>query len=291
MASDIHKTSEFRVGDLERSFIKIERMEEIFEKAKGHNDHPHRHAYNTVVWVRRGEGSHIIDFNEYEFQEDAIFFVGPGQVHQGKHHSKPEGWVITFHNDFVVHSGLGRSFLLNVNLFRQYSESPPIIIEDPKRLIRIMDLLNEEFNEDDFEYKSEAQGAALKLFLLECVKFCDPENKKESVSDSPHLADFKNLVNENFSKTHKVGDYADMLSLTAKRLNEIVKNAIGITAKDYIIDRIMIEAKRLLLYTDDSVKMTALSLGFSNPLHFNTFFKNQISQTPLQYRTNYRKNR
>ena len=166
MSSDI-PVGEFREGDMGQSSIKIERMEEIFDRAKGQIDTPHRHGYNTVVWVREGEGSHIIDFNEYEFGKDHVFFVGPGQIHQVITRSRPSGWVITFQDDFVVQSGLGRDFLINVNLFRQYSESPPIIISDPSRLLRIMDLLYEEFNHEAFEYQSSAQGAALKLFLIE----------------------------------------------------------------------------------------------------------------------------
>ena len=83
---------------------------------------------------------------------------------------------------------------------------------------------------------------------------------------------------------HKVAEYAEMLAVTPKHLNEVIKNTIGVTAKDYIIDRILIEAKRLLLHTDDSVKMIALSIGFSEPLHFNSFFKNKMDMTPLEYR-------
>ncbi len=283
MSSDI-PVSEFREGDMGQSSIKIERMEEIFDQADGQIDTPHRHGYNTVVWVREGEGSHIIDFNEYEFGKDHIFFVGPGQIHQVKTINRPTGWVITFQNDFVLTSGLGRDFLMNVNLFRQYSESPPIVIDKPSRLLRIMDLLHEELDQDSYEYRTEAQGAALKLFLVECIRFCDPENKKAKEEGSPILIEFKSLVNTHFKDMHKVAEYAEMLAVTPKYLNEVIKSTIGSTAKDYIIDRILIEAKRLLLHTDDSVKMIAISLGFPEPLHFNSFFKNKMEMTPLEYR-------
>ena len=57
MSSDI-PIGEFREGDMGQSSIKIERMEEIFDRASGQIDTPHRHGYNTVVWIREGEGSH-----------------------------------------------------------------------------------------------------------------------------------------------------------------------------------------------------------------------------------------
>ena len=150
MSSDI-PIGEFREGDMGQSSIKIERMEEIFDRVSGQVDTPHRHGYNTVVWVRDGEGSHIIDFNEYPFAKDRVFFIGPGQIHQVKTITRPSGWVITFQNDFVLQSGLGRDFLVNVNLFRQYSESPPIEISDPDRLLAIMNLLNDTYKDEDFE--------------------------------------------------------------------------------------------------------------------------------------------
>lgn len=283
MSSDI-PMNEFREGDMGQSSIKIERMEEIFDRASGQIDTPHRHGYNTVVWIREGEGSHVIDFNEYPFGKDYIFFVGPGQIHQVKSTSRPLGWVITFQNDFVIQSGLGRDFLVNVNLFRQYSESPPIKISHPERLLRIMELMNETYQDNEFEYRREAQGAALKLFLIECINFCDPENKKASDIGSPLLIKFKGFVNAHFMEMHKVSEYAELLSVTPKYLNEVIKNTIGVTAKDYIIDRILIEAKRLLFHTNDSVKTIALSIGFAEPLHFNSFFKNKVDMTPLEYR-------
>lgn len=274
--------NELRNGDLGSS-IKVERMEDIYDKADGKIDSPHRHNYNTVVWVREGEGTHVIDFNEYTFGKDHVYFVGPGQIHQVRTSTRPKGWVITFHNDFVLKSGLGRDFLINVNLFRQYSDSPPIVMMDVSRLLVLMDLIVQ-YTHEDFEYSREAQGAALKLFLIECIKYCDPENRKAKEVGSPTLMEFKSLVNSNYKDMHKVSEYAELLAVTPKYLNEVIKNAIGTTAKDYIIDRILLEAKRLLLHTDESVKLIALTLGFSEPLHFNTFFKNKMKMTPLEYR-------
>ena len=276
------EVGDVREGDLGSS-IKVARMEDIYDSADGKIDSPHRHEYNTVVWVREGKGSHVIDFNEYDFGKDHIYFIGPGQIHQVKTLNRPSGWVITFHNDFVIKSGLGRDFLVNVNLFRQYSDSPPIVIDQPDHLIEIMGLLMRYSLEKD-EFSREAQGAALKLFLIESIKYCDPENRRANEVGSPMLKEFKSLVNNNFNEMHKVSEYADLLSVTPKYLNEIVKNTIGTTAKEYIIDRILLEAKRLLVHTDESVKMIALSLGFSQPLHFNTFFKNKLKMTPLEYR-------
>lgn len=263
--------------------IKIERMEDLYDHNNGKTNLPHRHEYYTVVWVRKAEGYHLIDFNKYPFGESQVYFVGPGQIHQIHVTSRPSGWVLTFHPDFFIAAGINPGFIKKINIFRQYSDSPPITLYDDTTLALIMDLMRKNYR-SDLDYHNEAMGAALELFLIECVRQCLPENKEVDEDKSCILVDFKNAVDEHYDNNHKVGSYAEMLHISPKHLNEVVKSTIGTTAKEYIIDRVLTEAKRKLLHTDQTVKHIALSLGFAEPLHFNNFFKKRTGKTPLQYR-------
>lgn len=273
----------FKRDQNDANAIKLKRMESIFQEAKGETDQAHRHEYYTVVWLQEGTGHHLIDFNQYTFEKNQVYFVAPGQIHQINTTSKPKGWVLTFHPDFLLEAGLDNEFIINVNLFRQYSDSPPIQLKDDKRLKKIMDLMMECY-EDYSDFKNEALGAALQLFLIECIRQCTDLDPKVEVGRSKLLIDFKRTVESKFTETHKVSDYAGSLSITPKHLNEVVKSTIGITAKEYIIDRLIIEAKRMLIHSDSSVKQIALHLGFTEPLHFNSFFKKRVNQTPLEFR-------
>jgi len=262
----------------------INKMETLYDHSYGKTSNPHRHNYYTVVLVLEAKGKHIIDFNSYALSSNQIFFVAPGQVHQLDLNERPEGWVITFNKEFLTLAGINYQFLLNVNLFRAYSESPPIDLKaKPSTLISIVDLLQLYFKSNN-ESKTESLGSALKLFLIECVNLCDQDISESLENQSCILIDFKQTIEENYKKLHKVSEYAELLHITPNYLNEVIKSTTGITAKEYIIDRLITEAKRLLIHTTDTVKEIALSLGFKEPLHFNTFFKNKINQTPLEFR-------
>jgi AraC-like DNA-binding protein len=79
-------------------------------------------------------------------------------------------------------------------------------------------------------------------------------------------------------------DYASRLSVHVNHLNRSVKDVTGKTTTEHIADRIVKEAKALLLHTDWNVSEIAYSLGFEYPSHFNNFFRKQTSSTPSAFR-------
>ncbi|MBL6446619.1 helix-turn-helix domain-containing protein [Fulvivirga sp. 29W222] len=263
-------------------------METIFDNTEGKTTEPHRHDFYTIVWVQHGNGFHLIDFNTYDIEDNQVFFISPGQIHQVHTPKRPQGWVITFSADFLSASGISQDFILKINLFKSYSDSPPIYLDDKTRatLEVIIKSLYVSYKEEN-AYKEEAVGAWLKLFLIECVSLCEKSQPPEVSATSCVLIDFRKMVEKNFRKLHKVSEYAGLLFLTPKHLNQVVKNTIGCTAKDYIIDRIISEAKRLLIHTHETVKQIAITLGFKEPLHFNSFFKKKVGLTPLEFRKQY----
>lgn len=91
-------------------------------------------------------------------------------------------------------------------------------------------------------------------------------------------------MSEHFLTLRKVSDYADLLNVTADHLNRIIKSQSSKTAHELIDDMILIEAKAYLKHTALSVAEIAYKLGFSDPSHFNKFFKKLANCTPLQYR-------
>ena len=84
---------------------------------------------------------------------------------------------------------------------------------------------------------------------------------------------------------HSVQYYADKLCITPNYLNEIVNSAMGMSAKQYIQNKVMEEAKRLLAYTDFSVSEIAFELHFSTVSYFVRCFRQCTGETPLVYRS------
>lgn len=98
------------------------------------------------------------------------------------------------------------------------------------------------------------------------------------------LRDFNSLVAAQYARWHKVSDYADEIRISPKRLSQTIKSLTGKPAKAVIQDRLLLEAKRLLLHTELSVKEIAYQLGFEEPLHFSSFFKKKAGVSLSAFR-------
>lgn len=95
---------------------------------------------------------------------------------------------------------------------------------------------------------------------------------------------FCTLLETHFSTQHQLAFYADALSCHEKTLNQTCRQYAGLTAKQFINQRILLESKRLLAYTKASVKEIAWQLDFEEATHFGKFFKKEMQKTPLAFR-------
>lgn len=262
-------------------------MGEIYDQAEGKTDVPHRHDYYTVLLIQAAEGTHVVDYKTFPFQPLQVFFVSPGQVHQVAATSKPTGWVFTFSRDFLVENNIPESFITNINLFQAFGDAPPLQLDEAtfERLLAIIRQMKECLPMD-LTYRSRALGALLQLFLIHCnnSSTVNPRQLDEENSGVCILRDFKHLVEQRYSKWHKVNDYAAEVHLSPKYLSQTVKQFTGKSAKEFIQDRLVLEAKRLLLHTDLTAKEVAYRIGFEEPLHFSSFFKKKAGISPTQFR-------
>ena len=92
------------------------------------------------------------------------------------------------------------------------------------------------------------------------------------------------LVEGHFREKHKVIDYAELLNKSPKTLSNLFTKYNNKTPLQVISDRIILEAKKLLLLSKQSSKEIAYSLGFSEPSHFSKFFKNQVGTSPINFK-------
>ncbi len=262
-------------------------MEDIYDQAQGETDVPHRHDYYTVLLVAKAEGKHIIDYQTYAFNESEVHFVSPGQVHQVAIQARPKGWAFTFSRDFLAENNIPESFISNINLFKPFGNSPPLAI-DSIRYDRLLNVISEmeACMPRELKYRTRALGALLQLFLIYCNNSTslNPNQLDEENSGVCILRDFKNLVENKFAEWHKVSTYAEEMHISSKHLSQTVKNITGKPAKEIIQDRLLLEAKRLLLHTNLSVKEIAYEIGFEEPLHLSGFFKRKAGISPSDFR-------
>jgi len=267
-------------------------MGELHVTFDGQTDRPHRHDYYTILLIEKAEGEHIIDFKTYKLFDHSLFFIYPGQVHQVISTSRPQGWVINFSELFLVQSGIPERMINDVYLFNKYGEAPPLPINDTdfehyKDIIRQI----QQYLSLDNQYKHDALGALLKLILIRSNNHCSLQKQKDPQTieaGNQLVRQFKELIEKHYRELHKVNDYADMLAVTADYLNKSVKSLTGKSAKEFILDRILTEAKRALLFTETTNKELAFQLGFEEPAHFSNFFKRYTQLSPIDFRNTVR---
>ena len=262
----------------------ISKIETIFEQRKGVPDLPHRHDYYTVILTRKANGKHFVDFQEYEFSGNQLYFIAPGQVHQIIENEQSFGYVIVFSVDFLVKNNIPIDFIENLRLFNIFEKNPPLHLNEHElsNLHRYFEEIFQIFHDTEMEYKDEALGALLKLMLISCNNICSLP-KREKNNKNSILSNFKILINEFFKKWHSTTEYANELSISSDYLNRIVKAQTGKTAKEHIQSRIIVEAKRLLYFTEMTTKEIGFELGFSEPANFSSFFKSHVGVSPSKF--------
>ena len=265
----------------------ISRTEDIYVKHEGKSDDPHRHDFYTIILNLKAKGTHIIDFREYKLGSNQVYFIGPGQVHQLIEEEKPSGFALVFSADFLAENNIPLRFIEDLNLFRDYGESPPLEA-DGSEIYNLKSYCEEIYTyyHSAKKFKERAIAALLELLLISCNNICSLpfDNTQHLEAGNSILKSFKQLVEEKYQDWHASSRYAEALNISPDYLNRSIKSLIGKTAKEYIQSRITIAAKRMLYFSTLSNKEIGFELGFSEPANFSAFFKKCTGFSPSQFR-------
>ena len=288
------KTYEFADQTHESVEFILKDVAVLYDEMNGEPDKPHRHDYFTIILLEKAKGIHNIDFRSYELFDKSLYFVYPGQVHQLIASERPTGWVLKFSRLFLIKNNISDKMIDDVYLFNEHGETPPLPLNS-EQFEYYRTIVNNifDYTRSQLEYKNDALGALLKLLLIQSNNHCTFNKTKDPQSleaGNQLVRNFKNLIEQHFRFHHKVSDYADMLSVTGDYLNKSVKTLTGKSAKEYILHRIILEAKRSLLFTELTNKELAYQLGFEEPAHFSNFFKRYSGLAPLEFRNTARQN-
>jgi AraC family transcriptional regulator, transcriptional activator of pobA len=272
----------------EKVFFAFRTMEENYDRTGGKPDIPHRHDFYTIILVKNGSGKHFIDYIEHPIKPGIVFLLSPGQVHQVITFDKPSGDIIMFNDEFLHLNFINHDFISNIGLF-SYGTSAPPIEPNNETFEKIRSFSSEIFNAftTQQQFRFEIIASYIKLLLIECNQYAQlsKESNPQAIESGRQIVKaFKELLEKHFSQWHRVNTYARQLNITPDYLNNVVKANIGKSAKELIIQRIVLEAKRLGVHTDLSSKEIAYSLGFDDPSHFSKLFKNETSQNFTEFR-------
>lgn len=250
---------------------------------------PHRHDYYHIMLVENGYGVNTIDFKSYEVKPNALFFISPGQIHSIEIDDRAKGYVLSFNPDFyLLNDSLQK--LLDFPFFHSISNAPVIYLEEhAPKISGICKELYEEHHHNNNQDNTKIIRTLLELLLLRSAQFYkQPQTEDKPAYLTFQLRKLESLIDTHFREYRALNDYADLMHISPKHLNSLCKKALNKTVTNLIHERTLTEAKRLLVFTTNTIAEIAYQLGFSDKSYFMRFFKKHTGQTADTYRTNNR---
>ncbi len=267
----LHSLSSLGVIPAERGDIRVERLE---DRKVPKVPFPHKHDFFQIVVIAAGKGWHEVDFTRHKLARGQVYILKPGQVHTWQLSKDTRGFVIEFTQESLPHFLTGH-FLTTL---RQL----PDCVQPKTVSTEFLHMMQKEFEDKPAYFQFSLQNY-LRIFLVQLMR----ENLGKEGLPEPQasLTDaFLDLVEKYFREEHRLQFYADRLKVSAKTLSAQVQRALGKPAKEILLERCLLEARRLLAFTDMPVAQISYDLGFEDPNYFSRFLKTYGGLTALDFR-------
>jgi AraC family transcriptional activator of pobA len=249
---------------------------------------PHRHDFQEILWVRAGSGQQAIDGQYLPIQPQTFTLIARRQVHQLISGINLDGLVIRFADAFLPHApGLTTGHYQMVLFNSGLNHNLPVSDEETAVFEHLLHQISSEYARRTAPGQYEILRHLLTVLLikLEQVQNRVVWERGTAVDPDLHLFhQFTTLLEQQYSQTHAVQDYAHALSITPRHLSAISQRFVGSTAKQVIAHRLILEAKRQLTFTNHSIKEIAHALGFKDASYFSKAFKKQTAVAPQSYK-------
>ncbi|WP_228457345.1 helix-turn-helix domain-containing protein [Chryseobacterium indologenes] len=257
-----------------------------------HIEKPHRHDFYAAVLFTRGKGTHEIDFQKYEVSEGSLFFLSPGQVHSWELSEDIDGYIFFCSQEFYeihyVNQKLRNFPFFGSVTFPRKLQLHTVELEET---VRLFEKLGNEYQSKHIMKEGLILSLMSQLFIDAARLFSrDTDFMESSAGPSyfKHYQDFETLIEEHFTEEKSIAYYASLLEISSKHLNRIVKTVVQKTATDVITERVVLEAKRMLMYLDESLVEIAFRLGYEEYSYFVRVFRKSSGMTPTQFMRKYK---
>ncbi|MEO1258879.1 MAG: AraC family transcriptional regulator [Bacteroidota bacterium] len=253
--------------------------------------HSHRSEQYKIIFIEDGSGSYQIDFQEFKIESSGIFCLSPGQVLTVESESTKAAYQISFNREFYCVETHGKEIACNGVLFNNIHRATCLQLSaaDSAYFKQLVENMIREL-ENPGKAHQDMLETYLRMFLIEALRKHDEQAAAipvEGEESNRLVGDFIALVDKHFRKKKAVSEYADLLFVSPKSLAKRL-NAQGYpTPTEVIRNRIVLEAKRDLRFTQKSVKEIAFDLGFDDPGYFTRLFKKAGNDSPAAYRLAY----
>jgi len=249
---------------------------------------PVKTVYFRISLTRKGQADFNIGLEKHKPKRNSIVFGFPGQIFSL---NKPS-------EDFLAYYMLfSEKFISGIFSLKKTREQFPFLTYSGLQCFQLNDATANEIESIIFKMNDEIKSRkancseAIRLYIQLILVHANRDYgtmllSKQGTNNSGQIlfSNFVKLVSQHFLTIRKVAHYANMLHVSPDHLNRIIKSNADKTANELIDEMIVMEAKAYLLHTKMSVAEIAYKLEFTDPSHFNKFFKKTNNCTPLEFR-------
>jgi AraC-like DNA-binding protein len=232
-----------------------------------------------------------VDFHEYKTKKPSLFFLTNQHLNIEK--GKEESILLFYNRDFYCIQIHDKEVACDGLLFHNVFEIPFVELDNSETALIKGLFLN---IQDELEWKDSSAEEMIRTYVKQIIIRATRKWKKQNLdndtlkipgSELDVFRDFSRYLEIHFREKHNVADYAELLHIAPKTLTHKFKNLNLDSPNQLIINRILLEAKRLLFYTDKPVKEIAYDLGYEDPAYFNRLFTHKTGNTPSNFKKNY----
>lgn len=241
-----------------------------------------------ILWCQNDAVNITIDGYELTLERDHVLFCTPLNVMEVPEENK-DLIAIAFNKEFFCIQTHDDQVSCNGFLF--FGSAQPQMVKLCEKEKKHFSMLLYFFKED-FGIKDHLQGemlrSLLKRLLIISTRMIKEDLPQTDISNAQMdtIRQYNLLVEKHFRDKHQVKDYADLLFKSPKTLSNLFHKYGNKTPLMVIHERVILEAKRLLLYSEKTVEEIAFDLGYKDPGHFSKFFKKNEGVTPNIFKKN-----
>ena len=250
---------------------------------------PHRTNFNQLFYFHKAKGIHTVDFEDITLADNSLLFAPKDTVHRFDDKAEVSGVLLLFTDSFFCSNSQDSILLRNCVLHSNITQSTLIHIPEQNTVFdNIFGQIYREFDNEKDSVQADILRNYIRLLLLHFIReqISLPIFRNQSDNQDFELVRaFEDMLEQHYNSAPQVAYYCQSLNVTEKRLQTATRNILDQSPKEIIKDRIVLEAKRLLVYSSDSVKEISFRLGFDEPTNFTKFFKKSTGKSPMDFRS------
>jgi AraC family transcriptional activator of pobA len=266
----------------------MEQKEILFDIIRANTDvvaKPVQYSFYTIIFIENGSGIYHSDFNKFAFAGPVMLFSTPFQKIYIEAKKQFDLVMVQFHGDFYCIEYHRAEVSCNGLLFNNCYIEPAINITANDNTIFQSLLIDLEKEFTSAQINETVLQAYLQLWLAKASAIKISVLKNQELKDVDHLMEqFRQLIDKHFLTLHKPSDYAGLLNISSNSLTKRSAKYFKKTPSQLISERLIIEAKKQLHLTRQSIKEIAYRLHFQDEFYFSRVFKKITKVSPQAFR-------